>query len=339
MRPLKHLGVFVIFSFLLFSCVPLNQFRELEESNQQLTDKVESLSSDKELLEGRTEELKELADRLKNQVAKLTADTLQKGREVRACRGDLNHLRTEYDDLLSQLRNQTGTADSEELLAYLQKLQEDLQAREDALIAAERDLESRKTELQNAMSELNSAQSQLEAQNRRLMELEQALARKDSASNALRKAIADALTGFDQSQLKVHIKNGKVYVSMEEKLLFGSGSYQVSTEGASAIRQVANVLGEKKDINIMIEGHTDPVPYRSGVLLDNWDLSVKRATSVTRILLENSEVDPSRVIAAGRGPYVPLVSNETAEGKRKNRRTEIILTPRLDQILNILETN
>jgi chemotaxis protein MotB len=89
----------------------------------------------------------------------------------------------------------------------------------------------------------------------------------------------------------------------------------------------------------MIEGHTDPVPYRSGVLLDNWDLSVKRATSVTRILLENSEVDPSRVIAAGRGPHVPLVTNETAEGKRKNRRTEIILTPRLDQILDILETN
>lgn len=339
MRTLKHIGILVVFGTFFYSCVPLNQFRELEENNQQLTDKVESLSSDKELLEGRTEELKELADRLKNQISELTADTLQKGREVRACRDDLNHLRIEYDDLLAQLRSQTGTSDSEELLAYLQKLQEDLQAREDALIESERDLTARKAELQNAISELTAAQAQLETQSRRLMELEQALARKDSASSALRKAIADALTGFDQSQLKVHIKNGKVYVSMEEKLLFGSGSYQVSAEGASAIRQVANVLGEKKDINIMIEGHTDPVPYRSGVLLDNWDLSVKRATSVTRILLENSEVNPSRVIAAGRGPHVPLVTNETAEGKRKNRRTEIILTPRLDQILDILETN
>ncbi len=339
MRPLKHIAILLMFGALLYSCVPLNQFRELEESNQQLTDKMENLSSDKELLEGRNKELKELADRLKNQVSELTADTLHKGREVRACRDDLSHLRAEYDDLLAQLRDQTGTADSEELLAYLQQLQEDLQAREDSLIAAERDLASRKTELQNAMSKLDAAQAQLETQNRRLMDLEHALARKDSASNALRKAISDALTGFDQSQLKVHIKNGKVYVSMEEKLLFGSGSYQVSTEGASALRQVANVLAEKKDINIMIEGHTDPVPYRSGVLLDNWDLSVKRATSVTRILLENNEVDPSRVIAAGRGSHVPVVSNETEKGKRKNRRTEIILTPRLEQILDILETN
>jgi chemotaxis protein MotB len=339
MKLFRYLFYSIILAFFFLSCVPLNQFRELEEANKQLSDKVESLGSENEILQGRTEELKELADRLKKQVAELTADTLRKGREVRTCMNDLERLRKEYDQLLAQLRSQTGTGDTEELLAYLQELQEDLQQREDDLIAAERDLKLRMQELNNATARLNAAQVELEAQNRRLLELEQALARKDSASRALRKAIADALTGFDSSELNVHMKNGKVYVSMEEKLLFGSGSYQVSPEGAAAIRQVAKVLAENKDINIMIEGHTDPVPYRSGVLLDNWDLSVKRATSVTRILLENSEIDPSRIIAAGRGPYVPLVSNETAEGKRKNRRTEIILTPRLDQILEILENN
>jgi chemotaxis protein MotB len=346
MKTIKYLGAFALISTSLFSCVPLKQFNELEESNQQLSDKVESLSSQNELLDGQTKELKELADRLKKQVAGLTADTLRKGLDVKACKNDLKKLRTEYDDLLSQLRNQTGAGNTEELLNYLQKLQEELQAREDALITSERDLKTRQAELQeatqnltNAQQQLKLAQSELEAKNRRLLELEQALAKKDSASNALRKAVADALTGFDQSQLKVHIKNGKVYVSMEEKLLFGSGSYQVSSEGASAIRKVAGVLATNKDINIMIEGHTDPVPYRSSVLLDNWDLSVKRATSVTRILLENSGIDPSRIIAAGRGPYVPLVPNDTPQGKRKNRRTEIILTPRLDQILDILETN
>jgi chemotaxis protein MotB len=346
MKTIKYLGVFGIISISLLSCVPLKQFNELEESNQQLSDKVETLSSENELLDGQTKELKELADRLKKQVTDLTADTLRKGLDVKACVNDLKKLRTEYDDLLSQLRSQTGSGNTEELLNYLQKLQEDLQAREDALITAERDLKTRKTELQeatqnltNAQQQLKLAQSELEAKNRRLLELEQALAKKDSASNALRKAVADALTGFDQSQLKVHIKNGKVYVSMEEKLLFGSGSYQVSAEGAYAIRKVAGVLAANKDINIMIEGHTDPVPFRSDVLLDNWDLSVKRATSVTRILLENSGIDPSRIIAAGRGPYVPLVPNDTPEGKRKNRRTEIILTPSLDKVLNILETN
>lgn len=339
MKLIKFLFITAAAVFFFISCVPLNQFRELEDANKQLSDKVENLGSENEILKGRTEELKELADRLKRQVAGLTADTLRKGREARKCRNDLQKLRNEYDDLLSQLRNKTGAGDTEELLAYLQKLQEDLQQREDALIAAERDLKQREQELRDATASLDSAQAELEVQSRRLLELEQALAKKDSASQALRKAIADALTGFDQSQLNVHMKNGKVYVSMEEKLLFGSGSYQVSSEGASAIRQVAKVLADNKDINIMIEGHTDPVPYRSGVLLDNWDLSVKRATSVTRILLENSGIDASRIIAAGRGPYVPLVSNETSEGKRKNRRTEIILTPRLDQILNILENN
>ncbi|MGQ1889418.1 OmpA family protein [Thermophagus sp. OGC60D27] len=339
MRVTRYYFAGVGLSLFFAACVPLNQFRELEESNRQLNDKVESLSSENEILVGRTNELKELADRLKKQVAELAADTLRKGRDARICRNDLNKLRKEYDDLLAQLRNQTGAGDTEELLAYLQKLQEELQNREDALIEAERDLKLRKEELNDAMARLKAAQNDLEAKNQRLFELEQALAKKDSASHALRKAIADALTGFDQSQLNVHMKNGKVYVSMEEKLLFGSGSYQVSAEGASAVRQVARVLAENKDINIMVEGHTDPVPYRSGVLLDNWDLSVKRATSVTRLLLENSGIDPSRVIAAGRGPYVPLVANDTPEGKRKNRRTEIILTPRLDQILNILESN
>lgn len=346
MKSIKHLSFFLIITPIFFACVPLNKYQEMEEANKQLSNKVSDLSNTNELLEGNNEELKELADRLKKQVTNLTADTLRKGREVRACRDDLQKLRGEYDDLLAQLRDKTGAGDSEELLEYLQQLQEDLQAREDDLIASERHLAAREQELKEAtenlkaaQQELLMAQNELEEQNRRLMELEQILARKDSASNALRRAIADALTGFDQSQLQVHIKNGKVYVSMEEQLLFGSGSYQVSSEGASAIRQVAGVLADKKEINIMIEGHTDPVPYRSGVLLDNWDLSVKRATSVTRLLLENTAIDPARVIAAGRAEHVPLTSNDTAEGKRKNRRTEIILTPRLDQLLDILETH
>lgn len=346
MKSIKHLSFFLIITSIFFACVPLNKYQEMEDANKQLSDKVNDLSNTNELLEGNNEELKELADRLKKQVTSLTADTLRKGREVRACRDDLQKLRGEYDDLLAQLRDKTGAGDSEELLEYLQQLQEDLQAREDDLIASERDLAAREQELKEAtenlkaaQQELLMAQNELEEQNQRLMELEQILARKDSASNALRRAIADALTGFDQSQLQVHIKNGKVYVSMEEQLLFGSGSYQVSSEGASAIRQVAGVLADQKEINIMIEGHTDPVPYRSGVLLDNWDLSVKRATSVTRLLLENTAIDPARVIAAGRAEHVPLTSNDTAEGKRKNRRTEIILTPRLDQVLDILETH
>lgn len=336
----------IFFTILLSGCVPLKQYNDLEEANKELSSEVDELSSSNELLEGRNEELKELADKLKKQVSELTADTLKKGRELSACRDDLKEKREEYNQLLAQLRDQTGAESSEELLEHLQQLQEDLQAREDSLIQSERTLEARKRELEKAETDLAKAQTdldetrkELEDKNQRLVELEEALAKKDSASNALRKAVSDALMGFDQDQLQVHIKNGKVYVSMEEKLLFGSGSYQVSSEGASAIREVGKVLADQKDINIMIEGHTDPVPYQKDLLLDNWDLSVKRATSVTRILLENSGIEPSRVIAAGRGQHVPVTSNDSEEGRRKNRRTEIILTPRLDQVLDILDTH
>ena len=342
----RSLAPLLLFAVLFSGCVPLKQYNDLEKNNKELSAEVDELSSSNELLEGRNEELKELADRLKDQVSELTADTLQKGRELSACRDDLQKKRQEYNQLLSQLRNQTGANSSEELLAHLQQLQEDLQAREDSLIQSERTLEARKRELEKAEAQLTRAKAdleetreELENKNQRLIELEEALAKKDSASNALRKAVSDALMGFDQDQLQVHIKNGKVYVSMEEKLLFGSGSYQVSSEGASALREVGKVLADQKDINIMIEGHTDPVPYQSGRLLDNWDLSVKRATSVTRILLENTGIEPSRIIAAGRGPHVPITSNDSEAGRRKNRRTEIILTPRLDQVLDILETH
>ncbi|MFW5889867.1 MAG: OmpA family protein [Marinilabiliaceae bacterium] len=345
-KTFHSLALVLLFAILLSGCVPLKQFNDLEEANKELSSEVDDLSSSNELLEGRNEELKALADKLKDQVSELTADTLQKSRELNGCRDDLQKKREEYNQLLSQLRDQTGAESSEELLEHLQQLQEDLQEREDSLIQSERTLEARKRDLEKSEAELSRAKAdleetreELESKNQRLIELEEALAQKDSASNALRKAVSDALMGFDQDQLQVHIKNGKVYVSMEEKLLFGSGSYQVSSEGASALREVGKVLADQKDINIMIEGHTDPVPYQSGRLLDNWDLSVKRATSVTRILLENTEIEPSRVIAAGRGPHVPVTSNDSEAGRRKNRRTEIILTPKLEQVLDILETH
>jgi chemotaxis protein MotB len=138
----------------------------------------------------------------------------------------------------------------------------------------------------------------------------------------------------------VHEKNGKVYVSLEEKLLFETGQWQVDPRGQEAIRQLSNVLAENTDINIMVEGHTDNVPMRgSGAVKDNWDLSVMRATAVTKILTQNEAIDPARIIAAGRSKYIPLEENETAEGRQMNRRTEIILTPKIDELLKIIEMN
>ena len=140
--------------------------------------------------------------------------------------------------------------------------------------------------------------------------------------------------------LAVEMKNGKVYVSLEEQLLFKSGSTVVDPKGVSAIKKLAEVLAVNPDINIMVEGHTDDVPYISSTSIqDNWDLSVKRATAIVRILMENSRIEGSRIIASGRSKYQPVIDSKAPDARKKNRRTEIILTPKLDELFQILESN
>ena len=144
--------------------------------------------------------------------------------------------------------------------------------------------------------------------------------------------------GFEGQGLSVTRKNGKVYVSLEEKLLFKSGSTVVDPNGVRALKQLAVVLASNPEINIMIEGHTDDVPFRKGsAIRDNWDLSVLRATSIVRILLEDSNIDPVRITVAGRGEYLPVDPADTPEARTKNRRTEIILSPDFTEIFRILE--
>jgi len=201
------------------------------------------------------------------------------------------------------------------------------------VFALEKQMDARKRSL-------DALQTELGKRDQRLKELESALNRKDQAVLALKQKVRNALTGFEGNGLSISTRNGKVYVSMEEKLLFQSGSYQVDQRGVKALDQLAEVLAQNKDINVMIEGHTDNVPYHgSGALKDNWDLSVKRATSIVRIIVRNKSIVPQRLTVAGRSKYVPVKSNSTAEGRSKNRRTEIILTPKLDELFKILEAN
>ncbi len=177
-------------------------------------------------------------------------------------------------------------------------------------------------------------------QQKKIHELEKVLEEKEKAVNDLRHKVSQALLNFKENDLTVNIKNGKVYVSLAEQLLFGSGSIVVDKKGIEALKQLSGVLRDNPDINIMVEGHTDNVPIsrKSQYMQNNWDLSVLRATSIVDILTE-SGVDPTKITAAGKGEHAPLNPNETAEGKQKNRRTEIILTPELDELFQILETN
>ena len=181
-------------------------------------------------------------------------------------------------------------------------------------------------------------QERLNASSKRLNELEALIAAKESSMRKLKETLSNALNGFEGKGLTVEQKNGKVYVSMENKLLFKSGSWAVSPEGKNAVVEVGKVLGDNPDISVLIEGHTDDDPFGgSGPIEDNWDLSTKRATAIVAILSENKQVTKQNLTAAGRGEFSPLASNATAEGKAKNRRIEIILTPRLDAIADMLK--
>jgi chemotaxis protein MotB len=182
----------------------------------------------------------------------------------------------------------------------------------------------------------NVTQKQLEAEQKRLWDLRKLLDQQRQAVENLRKKMSDALTGFNSNELQVFTKNGKVYVSLQENLLFPSGSAVVNAKGKQALATLAQVLNVNPDINVVVEGHTDSIPIH-GKYEDNWALSVARATSIVRLLTDTYHVDPTRVTASGRSKFEPVESNETAEGRQRNRRTEIILAPKLDELMQLLQ--
>lgn len=173
----------------------------------------------------------------------------------------------------------------------------------------------------------------------RLKEMESIVSRQDSITKALNSIVKNALLGFKADELSVEMKNGKVYVSMTDKLLFKSGSAAVEEKGRQAIRKLAEVLNKNNEIDIAIEGHTDNIPIKTSLYKDNWDLSVARATSIVRMLNEEYGVSPIRLTASGKGEHFPVASNADQEGRAKNRRTEIILSPKLDELFDMLQRN
>ena len=173
-----------------------------------------------------------------------------------------------------------------------------------------------------------------------LEELQNILNQKDAEVRALKDKVAAALKNFEGSGLKVEMRNGKVYVSMDEKLLFASGKWEVQGEGKAALKELAAILETENSINVLIEGHTDNVPFNgNGQVKDNWDLSVMRATAVVKLLLASGNIDPQRISASGRGEFFPIDTDNTPAARAKNRRTEIILTPKLDELFQIIDNN
>jgi len=202
--------------------------------------------------------------------------------------------------------------------------------------AAGQTVDNLNDDLKNKQLELNSKDKTLRDKEARLRELERIINHQDSVMSALTNTVKNALLGFNADELTVYMKDGKVYVSLSDKLLFKSGSAVVEEKGQQALQKLAEVLNKNNDVSIAIEGHTDNVPIKTAQYKDNWDLSTARATNVVRLLTETDGMDPKRLTAAGRGEWSPVADNSTAEGKAKNRRTEIVLSPKLDELMKVL---
>ena len=247
--------------------------------------------------------------------------------------GELAASRNRLDDMTGQ--NEKLAAEKARLVADTVRLSGELN---DYRRRYKQLLDDGSAESARMLRELEDKEMALSDRSRRVAELEGMLRSREEAIDAIRRKVTDALTGFEGKGLSISIRNGNVYVSMDDKLLFRSGSFEIDPNGARAVRDLSEVLAQNPDINVMVEGHTDDVPYRSnGQLKDNLDLSAKRATTVVRLLLENKQIAPSRIIAAGRGESLPVDPAKTSEARAKNRRTEIILTPKLDELMQLMK--
>ncbi|WP_445713358.1 OmpA family protein [Flavobacterium sp.] len=290
-----------------------NKYADLKKENNALSDENGVLQTDKNQLELDKNKLQSELDKTKAERDKLATD-------YAATKKNLDNLKASYAALEKDSNNalEANINKNRQLLAELEAKQKALTAEQDRL---------------------NKLKKDLEASSTRLAELERMMADKEALMNKLKETLSKSLKAFEGKGLTVENRNGKVYVSMENKLLFESGSWTVGAEGKKAVKLVGEVLGQNPDISVLIEGHTDNDKITGtigGGVENNWDLSTKRATAIVNILSENKAIDKKNLTAAGRGEYMPLMSNDTAEGKAKNRRIEIILTPKLDEISKVL---
>lgn len=314
----KIIFAFLSSSLLLTSCVSSKVYKDLEGRYATLEQENSRLSSDLEDVTARNTRNEQDLDKLRKEHEAAVAERDRLRTELAATKNNLEKLRSSYDAL---------EANSSSALAENSRRNRELLAQ----------LESREKALNEERSRLEKIQKELESRSRRVNELESSIAAQEQKMNNLKNSLSKALTNFEGRGLTVEQREGKVYVSMENKLLFNSGSWAVGSEGRKAVEQLGQVLADNPDIAVLIEGHTDNVPYSgSGQLQNNWDLSTKRATAIVQILRENRSIDPQNLTAAGRGEHAPVASNETAEGKAKNRRIEVILTPKLDEVNRLL---
>ncbi|MBO7054281.1 MAG: OmpA family protein [Bacteroidales bacterium] len=330
---MKKIAFFTLCVALLGSCVSQKKYDEMVARNQFDKDSLQwEVSNCKKHLEKTTA----LEESLEKKVVALRADSLSKKRQIE----NLTSQNAELKQLNQNLTNKQSAmikqqaAESKKTLEELQSAREKLQNREDELDSIQLSLEQERKNLDKIRRELGIKDNEILAKNKQIAEMEEILRKKDSTTLALRHKIEKALNGFEGQGLNITQRDGKIYLVLDESLLFGVGKSDVAAKGQEVLKNLASVLEQNPDINIEIEGHTD----NTGGTKINWELSTKRALAISQILLDNSQIDGKRITVSGRGQYCPVDNTNTAEGRAKNRRSEIILTPDLQELYDILNT-
>ena len=304
---------FLLTILLIFnSCVSVEKYKELDTNFANLikeNDKIKEINQDLEIL---NIELNDNLIRISSRTKKLENDTLTLARKLRKKEKLYDNLNLSYELLIKNNSNTMAnqSRENKELIEKLSQMEISLNERE-------QDIKEREGELYELRKNLES---------------------KDRTLSELKSKISDALLNYKGEGLNVEVRNSKLYISLENSLLFSSGSWKINSSGKKALTKLSNILAQQSTINITVEGHTDSIPYNgSGIIKDNWDLSVLRATSIVRVILNNKGIKPERIVASGRSSFNPLVKNDSKENRARNRRTEIILTPNIDILMQLLD--
>jgi len=323
----------VVLALSTISCVPGKKYKTLQDTSRQFMDERDDFKTQNIGLEMANRELEARIAVLEKQYGAVKEDITKAQSERDKAVEELNKISGKYNDLQNAQEDliRGNVKETQKLLSELQAAQESLQKKEDILRQLEQNLDTKK-------SSLDELTFELEKKNARLVELQKILDTQKRMVQDLKNKVSDALLGFENNGLTVTMKNGKVYVSLDEKLLFKTASWDIDANGRNALKKLSGVLERNPDIQVTIEGHTDNVPYNPGTgqLKDNWDLSVKRATTVIRVLLEGSKIDPKRLTAAGHSEFMPVDARNTSDARQKNRRTDVVLTPDLSELYDLI---
>lgn len=325
---------FSIFAVMISSCVSVRKFRELQIMNRQNMMDLDDVRAENLALTMQNRESELNISSLENDMATLKRDLAVAEVERNKAKEELGIISERFSNLQNAQEEliKGNVAETRKLLDQLHAAEDNLRQKEDILRQLEQSLDLKKISLDEMTLEL-------ERKNETLAGLQKILDSQKAIVRELRTRVSEALLGYENNGLTVTNRNGKVYVSLDEKLLFKTASWDIDANGRNALRKLAVVLERNPGIQVTIEGHTDNVPYNpgSGQLKDNWDLSVKRATTVVRVLLEGTRINPARLTASGRSQYVAIDASDTPEARQKNRRTEIILTPDLTELYKLID--